>query len=66
MGYRSGTQIVWNVYPTEKVVEVWTKGEGEKLEMLAFTLENTLDGGAVLPEFTLAVKDIFAQIEDES
>jgi Uma2 family endonuclease len=61
----TGTQIVWNVYPTEKVVEVWTKGAGEKLEMLAFTIEDTLDGGDVLPEFTLALRDIFAQIEDK-
>jgi Uma2 family endonuclease len=60
----TGTQIVWNVYPDEKVVEVWTKGAGEKLEMLAFTIEDTLDGGDVLPEFTLALRDIFAQIED--
>ena len=62
----TGTQIVWNVYPDEKVVEVWTKGEGEKLEMQAFTVEDTLIGGDVLPEFSLPIKDIFAQVGDET
>lgn len=62
----TGTQLVWNVYPAEKVVEVWTKGAGEKLEMQAFTTDDTLNGGDVLPEFTLPVKDIFLRIEGES
>ncbi len=58
----AGTRIVWNVFPDEKVVEVWTKGRGDKLEMQPFTTEDTLDGGDVLPGFTLSVAEIFQQI----
>ena len=58
----AGAKIVWNIYPDEKEVEVWTKGSGEKFEMQAFRLKDTLDGGDILKGFTLPVKDIFAQI----
>jgi Uma2 family endonuclease len=58
----AGAKLVWNIYPDEKEVEVWTKGSGEKFEMQAFRLKDTLDGGDVLKGFTLPVKDIFAQI----
>lgn len=56
----AGTKIVWNVYPDEKVVEVWTLGEAGKLVMQPFEIGDTLDGGDVLPEFTLSVNEVFA------
>jgi Uma2 family endonuclease len=58
----AGAKIVWNIYPDEKEVEVWTKGMGEKFEMQAFRLTDILDGGEVLKGFTLPVKDIFKQV----
>ena len=58
----AGAKIVWNIYPDEKEVEVWTKGSGEKFEMQAFRMTDTLDGGEILKGFKLPVKDIFAQI----
>jgi len=57
----AGTKIVWNVYPDEKVVEVWTLGEDGKLIMQPFELNDTLDGGDVLMGFMLPVREIFAQ-----
>jgi Uma2 family endonuclease len=58
----AGAKVVWNIYPEEKEVEVWTKGVGEKFEMQAFRISDTLDGGEVLKGFSLPVKDIFKQI----
>jgi len=58
----AGTKIVWNVYPDEQVVEVWTLGDGGKLVMQPLEINDTLDGGAVLPGFTLTVGEIFAGI----
>jgi hypothetical protein len=44
------------VYPDKRLVEVLTRASRELL-----TEADTLDGGDVLPGFTLAVRDIFPQ-----
>jgi Uma2 family endonuclease len=51
---RAGTEIIWIVYPESRTVVVHTKDGAKTL-----TEEDTLDGGAVLPGFTLPVKAIF-------
>ncbi len=53
----AGTKVVWLVYPDEQIVEVYVGDEDVK----TVGMNGTLDGGDVLPGFTLAVKDIFAQ-----
>jgi Uma2 family endonuclease len=53
---RAGT-TVWVVDPEEKLVEVYQPGPRVK----TYNLNDTLDGGDVLPGFTLAVKDIFPE-----
>lgn len=53
---RYGTRLVWVVYPDSRTVFVHTQS-GSKI----LTVEDTLDGGDVLPGFKLAVKDIFPQ-----
>lgn len=50
----AGTQIVWEVYPKLKMVFVHTG-----LNARPFKEADTLDGGDVLPGFTLPVRDIF-------
>ncbi len=50
----NGTKMFWIVIPDKQLVEVYT-AEEEAI----YTAEDTLNGGDVLPEFTLAVKDIF-------
>ena len=47
--------VVWLVLPETREVEVYVPGQPVK----HLTEDDTLDGGAVLPGFTLAVKDIF-------
>ena len=54
-----GTQLVWLVYPdTQQVVQL-TKDANDNIQRQIFTIEDTLDGGSVLPGFTLPVKIIF-------
>jgi Uma2 family endonuclease len=54
-----GTRMVWVVYPERKTVEVYTPvGEGN-LNVETLDIDDTLDGGDVLPGFKLAVRDIF-------
>jgi Uma2 family endonuclease len=51
-----GTQIVWLVFPETQRVEVYT-ADGEILDV---GISGTLDGGTVLPGFTLEVRRLFA------
>jgi len=52
---RYKTRLAWVVDPDSKTVAVHTSAGSRTLG-----LNDTLDGGDVLPGFTLAVKDIFA------
>ncbi len=52
----AGTLIVWIAYPETKTVVVHTSAGARTL-----TEADTLDGGDVLPGFTLPVRDIFPQ-----
>ncbi len=52
----AGTLLVWIVYPETRTVVVHTSAGARTL-----TEADTLDGGDVLPGFTLPVRDIFPQ-----
>ena len=47
--------VVWVVDPDRKMVEVYTPGQAAR----TIGIDETLDGGEVLPGFTVAVKEIF-------
>jgi len=51
-----GTKLVWLVFPEEQLIEVYTPDE----DVLPVGVDGALDGGTVLPGFTLKVSDIFA------
>jgi Uma2 family endonuclease len=51
-----GVRMIWVVYPRLRLVDVYTQ---EKPVGVPHQLDDVLDGGTVLPGFTLAVKDIF-------
>jgi Uma2 family endonuclease len=53
--YLSAGVVVWVVYPEDREVYVFVPGQPVKI----LTENDTLDGGAVLPGFTLAVSKIF-------
>ena len=55
----SGTRIVWAVYAEDKTIYVIRPtGDGE-LHSQKFGVNDVLDGGDVLPDFKLPVRDIF-------
>lgn len=50
-----GTQMVWLVFPDMQTVEVYIPNS----DVIEHGINDTIDGGTVLPSFTLAVKTIF-------
>jgi len=55
----AGVKIVWIVDPETQTVEVFTKAKLKHKK--TYTIGDTLDGGKVLPGFTLPVETIFAK-----
>ena len=53
-------RLVWVVDPEARTIRVYRPGEGARLLQAG----DTLDGGDVLPGFSVPVDDIFAEIED--
>lgn len=49
----NGTKVVWLIYPDKRLIEVLTPDDRYFL-----TEEDVLDGGELLPDFRVAVKDI--------
>jgi Uma2 family endonuclease len=57
VNYLAVGTMVWIVYPQLKEVEVYVPGQPVKI----VDFDGVLDGGDVLPEFSLAVKEIFPE-----
>jgi Uma2 family endonuclease len=57
VNYLNAGTTLWVVNPPLKTVEVYVPGQKPRV----LTINDTLDGGAVLPGFTLAVKDVFPE-----
>ncbi len=57
----SGTRLVWAVYAEDKTVIVFQFDEAGGLRGQRLDVKGTLDGGDVLPGFTLPVNDIFPE-----
>ncbi len=53
--FGGGTILVWQVYPTERVVRVYTAVDA----FVALTEDDTLTGDPVLPGFTLSIRQWF-------
>ena len=52
----AGVQLVWSVYPLDKIVMVYRPGANYPVYLNS---DDILDGGAVLPGFKVAVKNLF-------
>jgi Uma2 family endonuclease len=51
----NGTRMVWLVFPGKRTVEVHQPGQN----VIVLTADDSLDGGAVLPGFSLPVSEVF-------
>jgi Uma2 family endonuclease len=54
-----GGRMVWAVYAEEQTVYVMRLDDKGILTSVPYGIDDTLDGGDVLPGFTLAVREIF-------
>jgi Uma2 family endonuclease len=57
----AGTLMVWTFYTDNQTVSVWQRNQDGSLRVDTLDINGTLDGGDVLPGFTLPVRDIFPQ-----
>jgi Uma2 family endonuclease len=56
-----GTRAVWLVYPERHKITVYHAGELSSPTVQFLGIDATLDGGDVLPGFSIPLRDIFAQ-----
>jgi Uma2 family endonuclease len=57
--FRAGVRLVWQIDPRARTVEVFTAPENPTI----LRATDSLDGGAVLPEFMLPLADLFAELD---
>jgi Uma2 family endonuclease len=58
--FQAGVSLVWEIDPETRTVSVFTSpAETDAI----LTEDGTLDGGKVLPEFTLSLRDFFAELD---
>jgi Uma2 family endonuclease len=51
--YQRAGILYWEIYPSLELIDVYALGQ------CTYRIEDTLDGGSVLPEFTLPVRELF-------
>jgi Uma2 family endonuclease len=57
--FAAGVECVWEVDPVNRTVDVYLS----PTQSTTLTTTDTLDGGAVLPGFTLPLQDLFAELD---
>lgn len=57
--FTSGVELVWEIDPATSTVAVYASAR----DVTALTAADTLDGGSVLPGFTLPLQDLFAELD---
>jgi Uma2 family endonuclease len=57
--FTAGVRLVWEIDPDARTVSVYTGVDTFR----TLTAADTLDGGAVLPGFTLTLRDLFAELD---
>ncbi len=57
--FEAGVKLVWYVYPQTRTVHVYTAPE----DVLELGEDQTLEGGDVLPGFTVQIRDWFQRAE---
>jgi Uma2 family endonuclease len=59
--FAAGTQLVWEVDPVQRTVTVYTAPD----RFTVLREQDTLDGGTVLPGFTLPLRQLFAELDPQ-
>lgn len=57
--FQAGAQLVWYIYPEKNSVHIFTSAENA----VVLGADDTLDGGTVLPGFSLKLAEFFAEPE---
>jgi Uma2 family endonuclease len=57
--FTAGVELVWEIDPDARTVAVYTS----VTDITTLTAADTLDGGLVLPGFTLPLQDLFAELD---
>ncbi len=57
--FRAGTRLVWVVYPRSRAIYVYHA----PTQITVLGVEDTLDGGDVLPGFTVKIGNLFAVLD---
>jgi Uma2 family endonuclease len=55
--FKAGTSLVWQIYPKTRTVEVYTSPTRSR----TLGIDDTLDGGTLLPGFKLPLRTLFAR-----
>jgi len=58
--FRAGVQLVWVVYPMHRQIQVYQS----LTQITVLTKADTLDGGAAVPGFRLALAELFTEPEE--
>ena len=57
--FTAGVALVWEIDPESRSIRVYSSAT----DLRTLGVEDTLDGGAVLPGFTLPVRQLFAELD---
>jgi Uma2 family endonuclease len=57
--FSAGVRLVWLVHPSSRTATVFTAAD----DSVALHEQDTLDGAAVLPGFTLSLRELFAELD---
>lgn len=57
--FTAGVELVWEIDPNARTVAVYTTAT----DVTTLTVADTLDGGSVLPGFSLRLQDLFAELD---
>ena len=58
--FRAGVELVWIIFPAQRQIHVYQS----LTRITVLTQDDTLDGGAVVPDFRLPLADLLTPIED--
>jgi Uma2 family endonuclease len=58
--FQAGTRLIWVVYPNGKEIHVY---DGNRANLSIVDINGILDGGTVLPGFSLSMRDLFEDLE---